>query len=72
MLGAGTSSSAAFVGAQASSNPSKLMRGAGLPMAFGSDLRKYHGMEFELLAKALPQLRSAVLPHAADYGGQWS
>src|SRR5690606_40840053 len=34
-----------------------LMRDAGLPMAFGSDLlgglRKYHGMEFELLAKVL-------------------
>jgi imidazolonepropionase-like amidohydrolase len=33
------------------------MRDAGLPMAFGSDLlgglRKYHCMEFELLAKVL-------------------
>lgn len=33
------------------------MRGAGLPMALGSDLlgglRKYHCMEFELLAKVL-------------------
>ena len=35
----------------------EVMRDAGLPMAFGSDLlgqlRKYHGMEFELLAKVL-------------------
>lgn len=44
------------------------MRDAGLPMAFGSDLlgqlRKYHGMEFELLAKVLtPEeiIRSATV-----------
>ncbi|HWV21967.1 MAG TPA: amidohydrolase family protein [Devosia sp.] len=46
----------------------EIMRDAGLPMAFGSDLlgqlRKYHGMEFELLAKVLtPQeiIRSATV-----------
>ena len=46
----------------------EIMRDAGLPMAFGSDLlgqlRKYHGMEFELLAKVLaPQeiIRSATI-----------
>jgi imidazolonepropionase-like amidohydrolase len=36
----------------------EIMRDAGLPMAFGSDLlgelRSYHCMEFELLAKVLP------------------
>ena len=46
----------------------EIMRDAGLPMAFGSDLlgelRKYHCMEFELLAKVLTPLeiiRSATL-----------
>lgn len=46
----------------------EIMRDAGLPMAFGSDLlgqlRKYHSMEFELLAKVLsPQeiIRSATV-----------
>lgn len=38
----------------------EIMRAAGLPMAFGSDLlgglRKYHCMEFELLAKVLSPL----------------
>lgn len=45
-----------------------IMRDAGLPMAFGSDLlgglRKYHCMEFELLAKVLTPaeiIRSATL-----------
>ncbi len=45
-----------------------IMRDAGLPMAFGSDLlgglRKYHSMEFELLAKVLTPaeiIRSATL-----------
>jgi imidazolonepropionase-like amidohydrolase len=45
-----------------------IMRDAGLPMAFGSDLlgelRKYHGMEFELLAKVLTPaeiIRSATV-----------
>ncbi|MHA6732356.1 metal-dependent hydrolase family protein [Devosia sp. A369] len=46
----------------------EVMRDAGLPMAFGSDLlgqlRKYHGMEFELLAKVLTSaeiIRSATI-----------
>lgn len=46
----------------------EIMRDAGLPMAFGSDLlgglRKYHCMEFELLAKVLTPaeiIRSATL-----------
>ena len=46
----------------------KVMRDAGLPMAFGSDLlgplQKYHSMEFELLARVLPPveiIRSATL-----------
>lgn len=46
----------------------EIMRDAGLPMAFGSDLlgqlRKYHGMEFELLAKVLTPaeiIRSATI-----------
>jgi imidazolonepropionase-like amidohydrolase len=46
----------------------KVMRDAGLPMAFGSDLlgplQKYHSMEFELLARVLPPaeiVRSATL-----------
>lgn len=46
----------------------EIMAEAGLPMAFGSDLlgqlRKYHCMEFELLAKVLPPveiIRSATL-----------
>lgn len=46
----------------------KIMAEAGLPMAFGSDLlgqlRKYHCMEFELLAKVLPPveiIRSATV-----------
>jgi len=46
----------------------EVMRDAGLPMAFGSDLlgqlRKYHGMEFELLAKILTPaeiIRSATI-----------
>ena len=46
----------------------EIMSKAGLPMAFGSDLlgplRKYHCMEFELLAKVLPPaeiIRSATL-----------
>ena len=45
-----------------------IMRDAGLPMAFGSDLlgalRKYHCMEFELLAKVLTPaeiIRSATV-----------
>lgn len=46
----------------------EIMRDAGLPMAFGSDLlgqlRKYHCMEFELLAKVLTPaeiIRSATI-----------
>src|SRR6185369_9251428 len=46
----------------------QIMRDAGLPMAFGSDLlgelRKYHCMEFELLAKVLTPaeiIRSATI-----------
>jgi len=46
----------------------EIMRAAGLPMAFGSDLlgelRKYHCMEFELLAKVLTPaeiIRSATV-----------
>jgi imidazolonepropionase-like amidohydrolase len=46
----------------------QIMRDAGLPMAFGSDLlgglRKYHCMEFELLAKVLTPaeiIRSATV-----------
>jgi imidazolonepropionase-like amidohydrolase len=46
----------------------EVMRDAGLPMAFGSDLlgqlRKYHCMEFEILAKVLTPaeiIRSATL-----------
>ncbi len=46
----------------------QIMRDAGLKMAFGSDLlgelRKYHGMEFELLAKVLTPaeiIRSATI-----------
>ena len=46
----------------------EIMAEAGLPMAFGSDLlgqlRKYHCMEFELLAKVLSPaeiIRSATL-----------
>ncbi|UXN70209.1 amidohydrolase family protein [Devosia neptuniae] len=46
----------------------EVMRDAGLPMAFGSDLlgqlRKYHGMEFEILAKVLTPaeiIRSATI-----------
>jgi len=49
-------------------NSLEIIAEAGLPMAFGSDLlgqlRKYHGMEFELLAKVLPNkeiIRSATL-----------
>ncbi|MCX5479932.1 amidohydrolase family protein [Kaistia geumhonensis] len=45
-----------------------IMQEAGLPMAFGSDLlgelQKYHSMEFEILARALPNaeiIRSATL-----------
>ena len=45
-----------------------IMREAGLPMAFGSDLlgelQKYHTMEFEILARVLPTaeiIRSATL-----------
>ncbi|MCX5514700.1 peptidase M38 [Kaistia algarum] len=45
-----------------------IMRDAGLPMAFGSDLlgelQKYHTMEFEILARVLPTaeiIRSATL-----------
>jgi imidazolonepropionase-like amidohydrolase len=44
----------------------EIMRDAGLPMAFGSDLlgglRKYHCMEFELLAKVLTQPKSSARP----------
>lgn len=50
----------------------QIMRDAGLPMAFGSDLlgdlRKYHCMEFELLAKVLTPaeiIRSATTIGAA-------
>ena len=50
-----------------------IMRDAGLPMAFGSDLlgglRKYHCMEFELLAKVLTPaeiIRSATLVGASS------
>jgi imidazolonepropionase-like amidohydrolase len=50
----------------------QVMRDAGLPMAFGSDLlgelRKYHCMEFELLAKVLSPaeiIRSATTVGAA-------
>ncbi len=50
----------------------QIMRDAGLPMAFGSDLlgglRKYHCMEFELLAKVLTPaeiIRSATVVGAA-------
>lgn len=50
----------------------EIMRDAGLPMAFGSDLlgqlRKYHCMEFELLAKVLTPaeiIRSATIVGAA-------
>ncbi|MCX5497795.1 amidohydrolase family protein [Kaistia dalseonensis] len=46
----------------------QIMRAAGLPMAFGSDLlgelQKYHTMEFEILARVLPNaeiIRSATL-----------
>ncbi|WEK03351.1 MAG: amidohydrolase family protein [Candidatus Devosia phytovorans] len=46
----------------------EVMRDAGLPMAFGSDLlgqlRRYHGMEFELLANVLSPaeiIRSATM-----------
>jgi imidazolonepropionase-like amidohydrolase len=49
-------------------NSLAIMRDAGLPMAFGSDLlgglRKYHCMEFELLAKVLTPveiIRSATV-----------
>jgi imidazolonepropionase-like amidohydrolase len=57
----------------------EIMRDAGLPMAFGSDLlgelRKYHCMEFELLAKVLTPLeiiRSATLvgAHLCRLDGQ--
>lgn len=53
-------------------NSLRAMRDAGLPMAFGSDLlgglRKYHCMEFELLAKVLTPaeiIRSATVVGAA-------
>ena len=49
------------------------MRDAGLPMAFGSDLlgglRKYHCMEFELLAKVLTP---ADIIRSATRQGTWA
>ncbi|MCF1741857.1 metal-dependent hydrolase family protein [Paradevosia shaoguanensis] len=50
----------------------EIMRDAGLPMAFGSDslgeLRSYHCMEFELLAKVLTP--AEIIRSATTIGGQ--
>ena len=50
----------------------EIMRDAGLPMAFGSDLlgelRKYHCMEFELLAKVLTP--AEIIRSATTIGAQ--